>query len=99
MLGLCPAFVTKQLQAPAHNATRCRLVRVVSGALNAAAASKVDLEAWFPASGAYRELVSASNCTDYQVRVLRAQIADKIFCAQDRDTELSTMLAIFYQLA
>jgi hypothetical protein len=28
---------------------------------------QVDLEAWFPASGVYRELVSASNCTDYQV--------------------------------
>ncbi|KAJ9507219.1 hypothetical protein QJQ45_004780 [Haematococcus lacustris] len=47
-----------------------RSVRVVSGALNLAAAAKVDVEAWFPASGAYRELVSASNCTDYQARRL-----------------------------
>ena len=29
---------------------------------------KYDLEAWFPAGQAYRELVSCSNCTDYQVR-------------------------------
>jgi len=47
----------------------CRLVRIVSGALNLSAAAKVDLEGWFPASKAYRELVSCSNCTDYQVRL------------------------------
>ena len=44
-----------------------RLVNIVSGALNNAAAKKYDLEAWFPASGVYRELVSCSNCLDYQV--------------------------------
>ena len=44
-----------------------RVVNIVSGALNDAAAKKYDLEAWFPASRAYRELVSCSNCTDYQV--------------------------------
>ena len=32
-----------------------------------AAAKKYDLEASFPASSAFRELVSCSNCTDYQV--------------------------------
>eukprot|EP00741_Cyanophora_paradoxa_P012421 tig00020610_g12000.t1 len=47
-----------------------RVVNIVSGALNNAAAKKYDLEAWFPASGAFRELVSASNCTDYQSRNL-----------------------------
>ena len=45
-----------------------RLVNIVSGALNNAAAKKYDLEAWFPASGVYRELVSCSNCLDYQVQ-------------------------------
>ncbi|EKX49677.1 hypothetical protein GUITHDRAFT_67599 [Guillardia theta CCMP2712] len=45
-----------------------RVVAIVSGALNDAAAKKYDLEAWFPGSGAYRELVSCSNCTDYQAR-------------------------------
>jgi hypothetical protein len=44
-----------------------RVVRIVSGALNLSAAAKIDLEGWFPASRSYRELVSASNCTDYQV--------------------------------
>ncbi len=46
------------------------VVNIVSGALNNAAAKKYDLEAWFPASKTYRELVSTSNCTDYQSRRL-----------------------------
>ena len=45
----------------------------MSGALNNAAAKKLDLEAWFPASGAFRELVSCSNCLDYQARRLRVR--------------------------
>ncbi len=48
-----------------------RVVNTVSGELNNAAAKKLDLEAWFPASGAFRELVSCSNCTDYQSRRLQ----------------------------
>ncbi|XP_054263477.1 serine--tRNA ligase, cytoplasmic isoform X2 [Macrosteles quadrilineatus] len=47
-----------------------RVVNIVSGALNNAAAKKLDLEAWFPGSGAFRELVSCSNCLDYQARRL-----------------------------
>jgi hypothetical protein len=47
-----------------------QVVSVVSGALNDAAAKKYDLEAWFPASKTFRELVSCSNCTDYQARRL-----------------------------
>ena len=45
-----------------------RVINIVSGALNDAAAKKYDLEAWFPGYGTYRELVSCSNCTDYQSR-------------------------------
>jgi seryl-tRNA synthetase len=45
-----------------------RVINICSGALNNAAAKKYDLEAWFPGSGAFRELVSCSNCTDYQSR-------------------------------
>lgn len=44
-----------------------QVVNIVSGELNNAAAKKYDLEAWFPSSKTYRELVSCSNCTDYQV--------------------------------
>lgn len=47
-----------------------QIVNIVSGALNNAAAKKYDLEAWFPASGCFRELVSCSNCLDYQARRL-----------------------------
>ncbi|KAJ6805476.1 serine--tRNA ligase [Iris pallida] len=47
-----------------------QVVSIVSGALNDAAAKKYDLEGWFPASKTYRELVSCSNCTDYQARRL-----------------------------
>jgi hypothetical protein len=43
-----------------------RVVNIVSGALNNAAAIKYDLEAWFPFQGEYKELVSCSNCTDYR---------------------------------
>jgi len=48
-----------------------RIVNIVSGELNNAAAKKCDLEAWFPGQGTYRELVSCSNCTDYQSRRLK----------------------------
>lgn len=61
-----------------------RVVNIVSGELNNAASKKLDLEAWFAGSGAYRELVSCSNCTDYQARNLRVRygqtkkMADKV---------------------
>jgi seryl-tRNA synthetase len=45
-----------------------RVVCIVSGELNDAAVKKYDLEAWFPGQQSYRELVSCSNCTDYQAR-------------------------------
>jgi seryl-tRNA synthetase len=43
-----------------------RVVNVVSGELGAPAAKKYDLEVWMPAQGKYREMVSASNTTDWQ---------------------------------
>merc|ERR1719507_40783 len=46
---------------------------IIKGALNNAAAKKLDLEAWFPGSGAFRELVSCSNCLDYQARRLKVR--------------------------
>eukprot|EP00958_Prasinococcus_capsulatus_P010884 scaffold1068_cov375-Prasinococcus_capsulatus_cf.AAC.20 len=54
-----------------------RVVNIVSGALNDAAAKKYDLEAWFPASKTFRELVSCSNCTDYQSRRLEIRYGQK----------------------
>ncbi|MHA2167089.1 MAG: serine--tRNA ligase [Candidatus Hodarchaeales archaeon] len=60
-----------------------QIVNIASGELNANAAKKYDLEAWFPAQKAYRELVSCSNVTDYQARKLNITIGkaggDKMF--------------------
>ncbi len=54
-------WAVQSLNLPFH------VVNIVSGELNNAAAKKLDLEAWFPTLGVYRELVSCSNCLDYQV--------------------------------
>ncbi|MCK4281532.1 MAG: serine--tRNA ligase [Candidatus Lokiarchaeota archaeon] len=54
----------KQLEIP------YRIVNIASGEMNDNAAKKYDLEGWFPASNAYRELGSCSNCLDYQARKL-----------------------------
>lgn len=45
-----------------------RVVSIVSGEMNDAASIKYDLEAYFPHSERFRELVSCSNCTDFQSR-------------------------------
>ncbi|UZJ52346.1 hypothetical protein CBS101457_001666 [Exobasidium rhododendri] len=66
MLGNSEAFY-QSLGLPYH------VVAIVSGALNSAAAMKYDLEAWFPFQGEYKELVSCSNCTDYQSRRLEVR--------------------------
>ncbi|PAV89699.1 hypothetical protein WR25_16715 [Diploscapter pachys] len=50
-----------------------RVVAIVSAELNNAAAKKLDLEGWFPGSAAFRELVSCSNCLDYQARRLKVR--------------------------
>jgi len=51
-----------------------RIVSIASGDLNDNCAKKYDLEAWFPASDIYRELVSCSNCLDYQARKLKIRM-------------------------
>eukprot|EP00891_Asterochloris_glomerata_P009648 jgi/Astpho2/9648/e_gw1.00146.54.1_t len=67
MLGNAEDFYTKL-------GLHYQVVNIVSGELNNAAAKKYDLEAWFPAGKAYRELVSCSNCTDYQSRRLEVRL-------------------------
>eukprot|EP01118_Nematostelium_gracile_P007010 TRINITY_DN2268_c0_g1_i2.p1 TRINITY_DN2268_c0_g1~~TRINITY_DN2268_c0_g1_i2.p1 ORF type:complete len:295 (+),score=100.06 TRINITY_DN2268_c0_g1_i2:808-1692(+) len=68
-----------------------QVVSIVSGALNNAASKKYDLEGWFPSpkpidpnaatdvapTGQFRELVSCSNCTDYQSRSLEIKFGAK----------------------
>ncbi|MFX1414079.1 MAG: serine--tRNA ligase [Promethearchaeota archaeon] len=51
-----------------------RVVNIASGVLNDNAAKKYDLKAWFPGSQTYRELVSCSNCLDYQARKLKIRM-------------------------
>ncbi len=62
-----------------------RIVNIASGELNDNAAMKYDLEAWFPASNTYRELVSCSNCLDYQARKLKVRIG-KVGSTQKKET-------------
>jgi seryl-tRNA synthetase len=50
-----------------------RVVDIPVGDLGDSAARKYDCEVWLPGQAAYRELTSASNCTDYQARRLRCR--------------------------
>jgi seryl-tRNA synthetase len=50
-----------------------RIVSIVSAELNDNASKKYDIEGWFPSSNTYRELVSCTNCKDYQARKLNAR--------------------------
>jgi seryl-tRNA synthetase len=54
-----------------------RVVDIATGELGASAARKYDIEAWLPGQEEYREVVSCSNCTDYQARRLGAKFVDK----------------------
>ncbi len=47
-----------------------RVVNICLGELGVVAAKKYDIEVWMPAQKRYREIVSCSNCTDYQARRL-----------------------------
>jgi seryl-tRNA synthetase len=47
-----------------------RAMNIAAGDLGAPAAKKIDLEAWFPSQGRYREVTSCSNTTDFQARRL-----------------------------
>ena len=48
-----------------------RVVNICTGDMGTVAARKYDLEAWLPGADAYKEVVSCSNCTDYQSNRLR----------------------------
>ncbi|MBT6644437.1 MAG: serine--tRNA ligase [Euryarchaeota archaeon] len=47
------------------------VVNICTGDMGTVAARKYDLEAWLPGAKAYKEIVSCSNCTDYQANRLR----------------------------
>jgi seryl-tRNA synthetase len=54
-----------------------RVVSVCTGDIGTVAAKKYDIEAWMPAQNGYREVVSCSNCTDYQARRLGVRYREK----------------------
>ena len=51
-----------------------RVINIASGDLGAPASKKYDIEYWSPVDGAYREITSCSNCTDYQARNLNIRV-------------------------
>lgn len=56
--------IWQALKIPYH------VINIASGDLGAPAAKKYDIEYWSKVDGAYRELTSCSNCTDFQSRNL-----------------------------
>jgi len=47
------------------------VVNICTGDMGTVAAKKYDLEAWIPGADQYKEIVSCSNCTDYQANRLQ----------------------------
>ncbi|VWU52550.1 serine--tRNA ligase, putative [Hepatocystis sp. ex Piliocolobus tephrosceles] len=66
-----------------------RVISIVSGALNNAAAIKYDLEGYFPSCNQFRELVSCSNCTDYQSINLNIKYSDSKNKLKNITTDIS----------
>ena len=63
--------ILQKLEVPYH------VVNVCTGDIGTVAAKKYDIEAWMPAQNGYREVVSCSNCTDYQGRRLGTRYREK----------------------
>ena len=47
------------------------VVNICTGDMGTVAARKYDIEAWLPGASQYKEVVSCSNCTDYQANRLQ----------------------------
>ncbi|MFH0752116.1 MAG: serine--tRNA ligase [archaeon] len=54
-----------------------RVVNICTGDLGTVAAKKYDIEVWFPKQKEYKEVVSCSNCTDYQARRLNIKYGQR----------------------
>ena len=63
----CAETVLRRLELP------YRVMLLCSGDMGFAASKCYDLEVWMPGQGAYREISSCSNCTDFQARRMRAR--------------------------
>lgn len=54
-----------------------RVMLLSSGDLGKVSAKTYDIEAWMAGQSAYREIVSCSNCLDFQTRRLKVRFRDK----------------------
>ena len=54
-----------------------RVVLLSTGDMGKVSAKTYDIEAWMAGQNAYREIVSCSNCLDYQARRLKIRFRDK----------------------
>ena len=61
-------FVSNAMEFYKSLGLTVRAIRIPPDDLNLSCREKIDLEAWFPGSGEWRELVSASDCGDFQSR-------------------------------
>ncbi|MDD1701908.1 MAG: serine--tRNA ligase [Methanoregula sp.] len=64
--------VFQKLRLPYH------VVNICTGDIGTVAAKKYDIEAWMPRENAYKEVVSCSNCTNYQAVSLNIRVRDKV---------------------
>ncbi|MBI2547839.1 serine--tRNA ligase [Candidatus Woesearchaeota archaeon] len=53
-----------------------RIMNMCAADIGTVAAKKYDIECWMPAQNTYREIISCSNCTDYQARRLNIRWTD-----------------------
>jgi len=51
-----------------------RTIVLCSGDMGFAACKTYDIEVWLPGQGAYREISSCSNCSDFQARRMKARV-------------------------
>jgi len=61
-----------------------RVTLLCSADMGKVSAKTYDIEAWFPSQEEYREIVSCSNCTDFQARRLGIRYTDRT----GQDTQL-----------
>jgi seryl-tRNA synthetase len=61
-----------------------RTVLLCTGDMGKTSSKTYDIESWMPGQDAYREIVSSSNCLDYQSRRLRIRFRDR----PDEETRL-----------
>lgn len=70
MIGIAEEFYQK-LEIP------YRVMLLSSADMGKVSAKTYDIEAWMAGQNAYREIVSCSNCLDYQARRLKIRFRDK----------------------